>query len=141
MSFVDTNILVYSSALGAPLRDKARAALAGFGTLGQVAISRQIMREYVAVMTRSQTWAKPLPVGEAFNDTSSFARRFEVLEDGPVVWSELAALSEGYVFGGKQVHDANIVATMLAYGKTRLLTFNEADFRRFERLIEIVVPS
>jgi predicted nucleic acid-binding protein len=38
------------------------------------------------------------------------------------------------------VHDANIVATMLAYGETRLLTFNEADFRRFSSMIEIVVP-
>jgi hypothetical protein len=28
---------------------------------------------------------------------------------------------------------------MLAHGETRLLTFNEADFRRFSSLIEIVV--
>ena len=32
---------------------------------------------------------------------------------------------------GKQVHDANIVATMLAHGVGRLLTFNVADFQRF----------
>jgi predicted nucleic acid-binding protein len=42
--------------------------------------------------------------------------------------------------GGRQVHDANIVATMLAHGETRLLTFNEADFRRFSSVIEIVAP-
>ena len=33
---------------------------------------------------------------------------------------------------GKKVHDANIVATMLAHGIRHLLTFNVADFRRFE---------
>ena len=43
-------------------------------------------------------------------------------------------------FGGKQVHDANIVATMLAHGERRLLTFNGADFRRFEPMIEVVAP-
>ena len=42
--------------------------------------------------------------------------------------------------GGKQVHDANIVATMLARGVTRLLTFNAADFRRFEPLVELIAP-
>ena len=43
--------------------------------------------------------------------------------------------------GGKQVHDANIVATMLAYGERRLLTFNIRDFRRFAAHIEVVDPA
>ncbi len=42
--------------------------------------------------------------------------------------------------GGKQAHDANIAATMLTHGIPRLLTFNAADFRRFDPLIEVVVP-
>ena len=45
-----------------------------------------------------------------------------------------------FAFGGRQVHDANIVATMLAHGEGRLLTFNDADFRRFAELTEIVPP-
>jgi len=40
--------------------------------------------------------------------------------------------------GGKQVHDANIVATMQAYGISHLLTHNIADFKRFESFITIV---
>ena len=40
--------------------------------------------------------------------------------------------------GGRQVHDANIVAPMLAHGERRLLTFNGADFRRYEQRIELV---
>ena len=39
---------------------------------------------------------------------------------------------------GKQVHDANIAATMLAYGERRLLTLNERDFRRFGDRLELV---
>ena len=49
-------------------------------------------------------------------------------------------LTRSFSFGGKQVHDANIVATMLAHGETRLLTFNTADFRRLVPLIEVVAP-
>ena len=38
--------------------------------------------------------------------------------------------------GGRQIHDANIVATMLAHGERRLLSFNGADFRRYGDRIE-----
>ena len=40
--------------------------------------------------------------------------------------------------GGRQIHDANIVATMLAHGERRLLTFNVSDFRRYGDRIELV---
>ena len=63
-----------------------------------------------------------------------------MLDDGPAVWDQLMILTRTFAFGGKQLHDANIVATMLAHGETRLLTFNAADFRRFGALIEVVVP-
>ena len=83
---------------------------------------------------------KPLALSEATTDTTAFIRRFTVLEDGPAVWDRLMELSRRYSFGGRQVHDANIVATMLAHGERRLLTFNEADFRRFTPLVEVVTP-
>ncbi len=43
-----------------------------------------------------------------------------------------------YPTAGKQVHDANIVATMLAYGIPTLLTQNVDDMRRFAGKIAIV---
>jgi predicted nucleic acid-binding protein len=42
-----------------------------------------------------------------------------------------------YDVGGKQVHDANVVATMLTHGITRLLTFNTGDFSRFADIITL----
>ena len=103
-------------------------------------ISRQILREYLAAMTRQQVWGKALSLAEAIADTLVFAQRFTVLEDGPPVWAQLVELGSRYSFGGRQVHDANIVATMLAHGERRLLTFNGSDFQRFNDVIEIVVP-
>jgi hypothetical protein len=49
-------------------------------------------------------------------------------------------LSRRCSFGGRQVHDANVVATMPVHGERRLPTFNKADFRRFTVLIEVVIP-
>lgn len=140
MSFVDTNVLVYATAVGAPFQERARAALAGRAAGRSLAISRQILREYLAVMTRQQLWGRPLSLCEALADTSVFLRRFRLFEDGPPVWERLVELSRHYSFAGRQVHDANVVATMLAHGERRLLTFNDADFRRFAAELEVIVP-
>jgi hypothetical protein len=40
-----------------------------------------------------------------------------------VVTETLIALCRAIPMGGKKIHDANIVATMLAHGTRRLLTF------------------
>jgi predicted nucleic acid-binding protein len=140
VSFVDTNVLVYATATSAPFRDRARAAVVRLAANEPLSVSRQILREYVAVMTRPQTWGRALSLAEAMTDAAVFERRFTVLEDGQLVWDQLMDLSRLYSFGGRQVHDANVVATMLAHGERRLLTFNEADFRRFTPLIEVITP-
>jgi predicted nucleic acid-binding protein len=140
VSFVDTNVLVYSTAAGSPFQERARTALVRLMTDEQLFISRQILREYLAVMTRQQVWGKALSLSEAISDTLVFTQRFSILEDGPPVWQQLTELGRRYSFGGRQVHDANIVATMLAHGERRLLTFNDPDFQRFNDVIEIVVP-
>jgi predicted nucleic acid-binding protein len=128
VSFVDTNVLVYATASSAPFRDRARAALVRLAANEPLSVSRQILREYVAVMTRPQTWGRALSLAEALTDAAVFERRFTILEDGPPVWDQLMDLSRRYSFGGRQVHDASVVATMLAHGERRLLAFNEADF-------------
>ena len=50
----------------------------------------------------------------------------------------LVILCRDVQVGGRQVHDANIVATMLARGEGRLLTFNDTDFPRYGHRIEMV---
>jgi predicted nucleic acid-binding protein len=67
-----------------------------------------------------------------------FQSRFRVAEDGPQVTEKLLELMEQVTFGGRQIHDANIVATMLAYGVNRLLTHNVGDFTRFSQFITIL---
>ena len=137
--FVDTNVLVNARFIEAPDHEAARASLeSAIEKPEALRISRQILREYLAVVTRPQAWPVAISRDDALDDLNRFAAAFEVLEDMPVVTDRLIALCRQIPVGGKQIHDANIVATMLAYGERRLLTFNTADFRRYADRIELV---
>lgn len=137
--FIDTNALVYSSELRAPLHQEARRAIESIHRGGATLwISRQILREYLAVLTRPQTWGNPQPIARLVAEVQRYEARFRIAEDGASVTVALLALLQQFPSGGKQVHDANIVATMQAHGIRRLLTHNEADFARFAGIIEAV---
>ena len=137
--FIDTNVFVNSRVRGTPQHEVAKAMLAhAIRSREPLRISRQVVREYLAVVTRPQAWADPVPLQDALDDASRLIHSFEVLEDGPAVTERLIALCREVAVGGKQIHDANIVATMLAHGERRLLTFNAADFRRYGDRIELV---
>lgn len=138
MSVVDTNILVYATSLGSEERERARRALERLQSEGAVSTTRQIVREYLATMTRPQAGRAPLKLAQATAEVERFLEEFDMLEDGLQTSRELPALTKRVQFGGKQVHDADIVATLLAHGETRLLTFNGTDLRRLTPLIEIV---
>jgi hypothetical protein len=58
-----------------------------------------------------------------------FTEHFEVADDTTMVTAQLLTLLTELPGGGKQVHDANIVATMLAFDIPTLLTQNVGDFR------------
>jgi predicted nucleic acid-binding protein len=65
---------------------------------------------------------------------------FQIADETEQVRSNLLNLLMEYPTRGKQVHDANIVATMLAYEIDTLLTLNVEDMKRFKGKIEIVSP-
>ena len=131
--FVDTNVLVYATYDGSPMHSGALALLRAAHEGGaRLCLSRQVLREFLATTTRSAADAPALlPTTAAIEDVRRFSRDFHVVEDGPQVSTQLLRLLERYPTAGRQVHDANIVATMLAHGVRRLLTYNAADFRRY----------
>lgn len=63
---------------------------------------------------------------------------FDVLQNGDPAFARLMRFVEEGRCAGRAIHDANIAATMLANGVTRILTDNGADFRRFAPDIEVV---
>lgn len=67
--FIDTNVLVNSRVAGAPHHDAARSNLErAFRDPEPLRISRQVMREYLAVVTRPQTWPVAITREEALED-------------------------------------------------------------------------
>lgn len=136
--FVDTNILVFANTATAPFHAEAQAALRSFsGSGAELWISRQILREYLATLSRPQSFTAPVPAASLCADVLRFQAQFQIVEDGPAVTGNLLTLMGSTIVGGKQVHDANIVATMQTYGLRRLLTHNTADFARFGSLIKV----
>jgi predicted nucleic acid-binding protein len=136
--FVDTNVLIYAIRRLALQHAAAQAALARHEDNGSVMwVSPQVLREYLAAVTRSQATSPALAMTTAIADVRRFRSAFEVAEERPGVLDRLLDLLAVQRGGGRQVHDANIVATMLEHGIRRLLTFNTADFRRFARIIDI----
>ena len=137
--FIDTNALVYSRIVESPNYDAARLRLErAHQDAEPLRISRQVVREYLSVMTRPQPWTVPISRDNVLEDVNRLLSDFEILEDGPVVTDTLVTLCREFEVGGKQIHDANIVATMLVHGERRLLTFNTSDFRRYADRIELV---
>src|SRR5205807_1803034 len=104
----------------------------------ELLLSRQILREFLATLTRPQTFALPQTPAVLTAEIGRLQRRFTVLEDGPGVTAQLLQLLAAVPIGGKQVHDANIVATMLHHVVPKLLTHNTADFARFASYITVL---
>jgi predicted nucleic acid-binding protein len=137
--FVDTNILIFAASRSAPMHPVARQAIADFHRNGVVVwVSRQILREYLAAMSRPQNFQNPPPMSLLITDVLDFEKRFLVADEDAATTSNLLNLLSIVPCGGKQVHDANIVATMQARGVRRLMTHNVGDFQRFAAWIEIV---
>jgi len=137
--FVDTNVLVFANVATAPLYALAGATLRSLEAAGvDLWISRQILREYLATLSRPQSYTPPLAMATLVADVTRFQGQYSVVEDGPAVTANLLTLLATIPTGGKQVYDANIVAAMQTYGLRRLLTHNVADFARFAKLNTIL---
>lgn len=137
--FIDTNILVYANVASAPLHVEALAAILNYWKNGNpLWLSRQVLREYLAVITRPQLFTSPLSGFIAASRVRFFEQNFSVADESAQVTQHLLQLIESLDIKGKQVHDAHIVATMLAHSVTHHLTHNVADFKRFNHLIEVI---
>jgi predicted nucleic acid-binding protein len=135
--FVDTNVLVYANVAEAPQHAAALAAISRAREAGRTLwISRQVLREYLATLTRPQAFAS-VPRATVLEQARWFAEHFEMANDTAAVAEQLLRLMATVPVGGKQVHDANIVATMIAYRIPALLTHNEPDFKQFARWVRV----
>ena len=104
-------------------------------------INRQVLREFMAVLSRPQSFTPRIPMGEIISLVTTFRQAWTVFDETAETNDRLLRLVSEIPCGGKQVHDANIVATMMAHGIPTLATYNQADFRRSEQYIRLTMPG
>lgn len=133
---VDTNVLLAATDSSRDLHRAAASFLAEDER--RLAITPQILREYLAVATR------PVAAnGLGMSSADARANADEILavstlltEGSATTVRLLELLADGRAVG-KQVHDANVVACALAHGAAAIVTDNTRHFARFASLIPI----
>ncbi len=137
--FINTNILIYANVASAPYHQLAIKTLQNLDNSGsELWISRQILREFIATLTRPQTFVNTQPPEVIIERIQFFEQCFQAAEDGSQVTARLLNLLQTIPMGGRQIHDANIIATMLTSRINQLLTHNVRDFDRFSGLITVI---
>ena len=135
--FADTNVLLCATDRSREHHEEARRLIREAGPSGyHLAVSGQIIREYLVVATRPVAGnGLGLSIPEALNNVDQFSRPPTVFCDEPEsVTARLRQLTAAHDLKGKRIHDANVVATMLVHGIRRLITENTRDFAVFDEI-------
>lgn len=137
---VDTNVLLAATAPHRPLHRAALTVINEWPNHGMVlATSVQVLQEYLVVATRPvEVNGLGLDCAEALANVAAIRARTRLLADGERVWERLQSLVGSHDCKGKQIYDANIVASALSSGVTKLVTANVVDFSRFAGEIEVI---
>jgi predicted nucleic acid-binding protein len=132
-AMLDTNVFLAATDEGRAEHDQALAIINEWPYQGTTLYaSGQIMREYLAVATRpAEKNGLGLALSDALANVRALRKRTSLLAEDDKVADQLLSLLDEAACGGKQVHDANIVATMLVHGIDTIVTMNLDDFTRF----------
>jgi len=131
---VDSNVLLRPPQRNDPTHPDVRNALRTLRAQGNdLHYTSQVLGEFWNVSTRPATarGGFGLSTTEAERRVRLIEREFRLLPDHPRVHQEWRRLVTTHAVVGVQVHDARIVASMLASDVQVLLTFNTRDFARF----------
>jgi len=139
-AMLDTNVLLAATDEGRVEHDQALAIVNIWPARGTALYaSGQIMREYLAVATRpAEKNGLGLPLADALANVRAFRGRTTLLAEDGKVADRLIALLDQTACGGKQIHDANVVATMLVHGIGTIVTINSGDFTRFGQHVGLI---
>ncbi|MBW2355209.1 MAG: type II toxin-antitoxin system VapC family toxin [Deltaproteobacteria bacterium] len=136
--FIDTNLLIYATSDESPFQNRSVELINRLMKDGiPCVISPQIIREYLVVFTRGLSPTDPARAA-ALSNIHKFLEAFILLEENQQTVARLSAIVADGKAGGKQIHDANIVAVMQVHGVKRLVTHNLDDFKAYAQWIDIL---
>lgn len=140
-AFVDTNVLLRARQDKVQHHQEAKSLITKMlNDDVELWISRQIIREYLVQITHPNTFSIPLTIDEILEDINTMLSLYIVADETQQTTEQLLQLLKEYPTIGKQIHDANIVATMLVHGIDTLLTINIDDMKRFGNRISLISP-
>jgi predicted nucleic acid-binding protein len=137
---LDTNVLLAATDEGRAEHGGALTVLNEWaGRRTELCTSGQVLREYLAVATRpAERNGLGLKVPDAVENVRAIRERTTLLPEDSAVADRLLSLLADIECGGKQVHDANLVATMLVHGVGTVVTMNLDDFARFQQHVSLI---
>ena len=139
--FADTNVFLRANIMSIEGYEACDTLIKRYWSEGaEVWISGQVIREFIVQVTHPKTMKTPLLIRDVVEMLNTVIPLFRVADETPAVRAELLNLLKAYPTAGKQVHDANLVATMLAYKIDTLLTLNTDDLKRFSDKIKLISP-
>src|ERR1700683_5449942 len=133
VTLIDTNVLLR---LLQPLHPQYSIAATAVAELrkqrADLCVAPQNLVEFWVVATRpvvnNGLGMSPLMIAGELRALNGL---FRLLEGKPGVAGAWEMLVGKHLVSGKQAHDAHLVAVMLVYAVTSILTFNIADFQRY----------
>jgi predicted nucleic acid-binding protein len=136
--FLDTSLIIAATVEAHPAHKAASNFVdARVAEARPMLISLQVCREFLVVLTRQPVSGRNFTLTESLAALDVWLTGCQVLDETVNVLHECLRLVQEFEVHGKQVHDCNIVATMLAHGVRHLPTRNATDFKRYESLISI----
>ena len=135
---IDTNVLIRSADPADKDYKTAVDAVAALRSQGhELCLVPQNYYEFWVVSTRpvAQNGRGKTP-DEGVAEFGFFNLHFTLLNDNPMI-GEWEKLVTAHKVVGKPAHDARLVAAMTAHSVNHLLTFNDADFRRYTNITPV----
>lgn len=105
----------------------------------QIWINGQVIREFWRNASLIRTHRRQIPLESVRQELNRILGTVTLVDNNQEVINQLLVLLQDFTIRGTAIHDANIVATMLAYNIDGICTLDN-DFHRYRRLITIVSP-
>jgi predicted nucleic acid-binding protein len=133
---IDTNVLLRLIQDSHPMHDDAAGSIRKLLAINEeLFIIPQNLIEFWAVATRPAKYnGLGLTLEKTEQELSRLKNIFVLRLDTATIFAEWENLVKLHKVAGRQVHDARIVAAMLAHGIKNLLTFNTDDFKRYTEI-------
>ncbi len=135
-TLLDTNILTRAAQPGHSMHQLAADAVTELRRQGEtLCLVPQNLYEFWVVCTRPAAQnGLGLTPAEVQAELSRLKTLFTILDETSAVFPQWEQLVTQYQVSGKNAHDARLAAAMMVHGLSRILTFNVADFQRYQTL-------